>query len=118
MPEGERDAFEDRWVEDSALYRELRDAEAELLDAYARGALSAADRASVAKYLLDAPVQRRKLVFAQRLVDTFPPLVRPSTRWSTIAAAAAIVLLAGAVSWLAWQNAAMRRELAAAAHVP
>ena len=63
LPESERDAFEDRWVEDPSLYQQLRDAEAELLDAYAKNSLSPADRERVAKYLLDSSVQRGKLLF-------------------------------------------------------
>jgi hypothetical protein len=118
LPEDERDAFEDRWVEDSALYEQLRNAEVDLLDAYARGALSPADRKRVSKYLLDSPNQRRKLLFARTLLDAFPAPARPTTPWRRMASAAAIVLLAASVCWLAWQNAAMRRELAAAAHAP
>jgi hypothetical protein len=113
LPESEREALEDRWMEDSALYQQLRDAEAELLDAYARGTLPPADRERVAKYLLDSPVQRRKLRFAQTLVDALPAPARPSIAWRGIAAAAAIVLLAASTSWLVWQNAGLRRELAA-----
>lgn len=113
LPEDQRDALEDRWVEDSALYEQLRNAEVDLLDAYARGELSPADRERVSKYLLASPIQRRKLLFARTLRDTFPAPARRSIAWRGIASAAAIVLLAGSAAWLAWQNAAMRRELAA-----
>jgi hypothetical protein len=118
LPESEREAFEDRWVEDPALYQQVQDAEAELLDAYARDALSREDRDRVAKYLLDSAVQRRKLLFARKLIDAFPAPARPSIAWRSIASAAAIVLLAGAASWLAWQNATMRRASASAVNAP
>ncbi len=118
LSESEREALEDRWVEDSALYEQLRNAEAELLDGYARGVLPAADRGRVEKYLLDSPVQRRKLRFAFTLADSFPAPTRVAVGWNGIAAAAAIVLLAGSVFWLAWQNAGLRRELAVIAQAP
>jgi hypothetical protein len=117
LSEDEREALEDRWVEDSALYEQLRNAEVDLLDAYARGTLSPADRERVSKYLLDSPLQRRKLLFARALRNTFPAQARPTTPWLMVASAAVIVLLAGSVAWLAWQNAAMRREIAGA-HAP
>jgi len=118
LPESERDAFEDRWMEDSALYQQLRDAEADLLDAYASGTLSPEDRERVSKYLLDSPVQHRKLLFVRTLRNAFPKSARPSMAWRWIASAAAIVLLAGVTSWLAWQNHALRLELAGAVNAP
>ena len=118
LPESERDAFEDRWLEDATLYQQLRDAEADLLDAYANGALSPEDRERVSKYLLDSPVQHRKLMFARSLRNAFPKSARPSIAWRWIGAAAAIVLLAGATLWLAWQNASLHRELASVSNAP
>jgi len=118
LPESEREALEDQWMEDSALFQQLCDAEAELLDAYARGTLPAADRERVAKYLLNSPWQQRKLRFARTLADEFPVAAQPSTRWLWIAAAAAILLLAGSVGWLVRQNAGLRRELAVVAQTP
>lgn len=111
LPEAERDAFEDRWMEDPALYEQLQDAEAELLDAYAAGTLSAEDRELVSKHLLGSPNQDRKLLFARKLHEAFPRPVR-STDWRGMAAAAAIVVLAGAVSWLGWENVTFRNRLA------
>jgi len=111
LPEAERDAFEDRWMEDSELYEQLQDAEAELLDAYAAGTLSAGDRELVTKYLLGSPAQERKLLFARKLHHAFPKPAR-STNWAGIAAAAAIVLLTGAASWLGWENVTFRNRLA------
>ena len=114
LPEAERDAFEDRWMEDPELYEQLQDAEAELLDAYAAGTLSAEDRELVRKHLLGSPAQEQKLLFARKLHDAFPKPAR-SANWRWMAAAAAIVMLAGAAFWLGWQNVAMRNRPAASA---
>lgn len=111
LPEAEREAFEERWMEDRELYEQLQDAEAELLDAYAAGTLSAEDRELVIKHLLGSPAQQRKLLFARKLHDAFRQPAR-SANWRGIAAAAAIVVLAGAASWLGWENVAMRKRLA------
>jgi len=115
-PEGEREAIEERWMEDTGLYEQLQDVEAELLDAYAQGKLSADDRESVAKYLLGSPVQDRKLLFARALRNQFPAPARSRVGWLGMAAAAVILLLAGAVAWLAWQNPALRQRLSASAN--
>src|SRR5271168_4413903 len=101
LPEAERDAFEDRWMEDSELYEQLQDAEAELLDAYAAGTLSAGDRELVTKHLLGSPAQEQKLRFARKLHDAFPKPAR-SANWRWIAVAAALLLLVGSASWLGW----------------
>ena len=121
LPESQRDAFEDRWMEDSELYEQLQDVEAELLDGYARGSLFAGDRELVTKYLLGSPVQGRKLLFARTLHDAFPLPAGPSPArlapsWRLVAAAAVIALLAGAVSWLGWQNGALHQRLAEVAN--
>src|SRR5580698_8382219 len=110
LPEAEREAFEDRWMEDSELYEQLQDAEAELLDAYAAGTLSAEDRELVARHLLGSPAQERKLLFARKLHEAFPKPAR-STNWRGMAAAAAIVLLAGGASWLGWENVTLQARL-------
>ena len=65
LPDSEREAFEDRWMEDSGLYNELQDVEAELLDDYASGALTPEDRDLVTRHLLGDPAQDQKLLFAR-----------------------------------------------------
>ena len=111
LPEAERDAFEDRWMDDPELYEQLQDAEAELLDAYAAGTLSAGDRELVRKHLLGSPAQERKLLFARKLHLAFPKPAR-TTSWRGLAAAAVIVVLAGAASWLGWENVTFQKRLA------
>lgn len=116
--ETERQEFEDRWMQDSALFEQLQDTEAGLLDAYARGELSALDRDRVEKYLLGSPAQRQKLHFAQALGRTFAPAA-PNRRWRSAAVTAAIaagVLLASATAFLAIDNVRLSRQLSAAAH--
>jgi len=117
LPDAERDAFEERWMNDLELYQELQDAESELLDAYAAGTLPAEERELVEKYLLASAEQRRKLQFARSLLRAFPkPDRRPM--WRELTAAAAILVLAGAGSWLAWQNASLKKRLAAPVVAP
>jgi hypothetical protein len=111
MPEEQRVALEDRWMEDPDLHQQLRSLEAELLDAYVRGDVSANDRTSIESFLLTSDSQRRKLEFARALqiaVSTPHPSARP---WGMLAAVAACLVLGAAVWWMAWQNLALRREL-------
>jgi hypothetical protein len=117
MPEAERDSFEEQHFDDSELYDQVREVEAELLDGHARGELSAGQRELVEKYLLASSLQRQKLLVARTLAHRFPSPARRSAPWRSIAAAA-IVLLAGGVAWLAWENAALRRDLTRAATKP
>jgi hypothetical protein len=114
LPEDQRDSMEDRWMEDDDAYHELQDAESALLDAYSAGELSPEDRERVEKYLLASPAQKRKLQFARLLPEALPQSNRRSAPWLGLAAAAAILLLAGASGWLLWQNTIARRELAKA----
>lgn len=109
LPESERRAFEDRWMCENHLFEQLQDAEADLLDAYARGELSGQDRERVEKYLLGTSAQRQKLHFAQALARTFVPPAR-KVNWRFIAAIAAAVVLAITTARLAIDNSALRRE--------
>jgi hypothetical protein len=110
--EAELDAFEDLWISDDEIYAELQEVEAELLDAYAKGAVAAQDRERIEKYLLVSPQQHRKLLFARMLTKALPDGRRSRPAPWLAAAAALIVMLAGAAVWLAIQNASLRRELA------
>ena len=118
LPDSQREAFEDRWMEDSELYEQLQDIEAELLDDYASGALPPEDRDLVTRHLLGDPVQDRKLLFARTLRTAFPAPARPRVPWRGYAAAAAIVILAAGAALLGWRNLAMRAELSAMANRP
>ena len=118
LPDSEREAFEDRWMEDSGLYEQLQDVEAELLDDYVNGALPPEDRDLVTRHLLGDPVQDQKLLFARTLRTVFPAPVRPSVPWRGYAAAAAIVILTAGVALLGWRNLVMRHEISAMANRP
>jgi hypothetical protein len=117
LPEAERDAFEDRWVNDYELYQQLQDTEAELLDAYAAGTLSAGDRELVEKHLLGSPAQQQKLRFARALRAALPRR-SGATKWRWMAVAASILALAGVTSWLGWQNHTLQKPLAQTAASP
>jgi hypothetical protein len=111
MPEEQRVALEDRWMEDPDLHQQLRGVEAELLDAYVRGRVSASERTSIESFLLTSDSQRRKLEFA-RALQTAVLTPRPSARpWSMLAAVAASLVLGAGIWWMGWQNLALRREL-------
>jgi hypothetical protein len=112
LPEDQRAALEDRWAADVELHEQIRMAEAELLDAYARGELSAAERKKVEACLLASESQREKLAFARSLAGAFPSAKRLRVSWRALAAAAAIVLMTGVTAWLGYQNTNLRREVA------
>jgi hypothetical protein len=113
MPDDARAAFAERWLAEPGLHEQLRMVEAELLDAYARGELSADDRQSIERHLLHSQHQREKLAFAEVLATRLSGARRPRRRtWLTpLAAAAVITLLAGTITWLASQNQALRHQL-------
>jgi len=112
MPETERDAFAERWFSDPELYRQLQMAEADLLDAYVRGTLSRTQRAQVDRYLLGSEHQRGKLAFARGLKGVLPERRRTVAHWAGLAAAAVLIMLAGATVWLGLRNVALQREIA------
>ena len=126
--EDETGRLEVRLLEDEDLFRTLEGVEDDLFDAHARGRLSAAERERFeARYGPDGDRQRFARAFAQRVdgapgvagapetaktlgvpatprvpgVLAFPPRM-PWRRWTPLAAAAAIAIVAGAVM--------MRRE--------
>lgn len=109
LPAGGREALEERWMLDPALYEQLQAAEADLLDQYARGELSADVRARVETCLLGSPRQREKLLFAQTLQKALVVPRRSRVSWRWIGAAAAIVILGGVTFTLARQIAMLRK---------
>jgi hypothetical protein len=111
MPEEQRAALEDRWMEDPDLHQQLRSVEAELLDAYVRGDVSASDRTSIESFLLTSNSQRRKLEFAQALRTAVSPPRKRARPWGMLAAVAASLVLGAAALWMGWQNLVLRREL-------
>jgi len=52
MPEEARASLAEQWLADPALHEQLRMAEAELLDAYARGEAAPEDRQAIETWLL------------------------------------------------------------------
>lgn len=112
LPEKDRDAFAERWMADPALYEQLRSAEADLLDGYARGEVSSADRALIEQHLLGSDTQRRKLAFAEALHVALPGARRRPVAWVPLAAAAALVAMSATAAWFWQQNDRLRREVA------
>lgn len=113
MPEEERAAFAERWMTDPELYQQLREHEAELLDAYVRNEVASGDRALIERHLLGSGSQRRKLAFAEALHTALPATSRRKPSWLVAAAAAAVIAVAAGAVWLVRQNQELRREMAA-----
>lgn len=80
LDEGERDRVEERYQSDDDFYLRLRVAEDELLDAYAAGELSGADREMFERAYLSNPSRLRKVEANEELLELIarqsPP--RPS----------------------------------------
>jgi hypothetical protein len=113
MPEAEREAFAERWFADPDLYEQLRMAEADLLDAYARGEASLRQREQIERYLLDSKAQREKLAFARALHRALPgPARSAGPRWRVMAAAVAALACGAVGAWVARDNFTPRRETA------
>jgi hypothetical protein len=110
LPEAERQALEDRFVEDKELFASLSAAEDELVEEYARGELAPDERILFEKRLLSVPGIRRRAELLRmlrvRLERTEPDLIIGTKRtllfqnfWRFAAVAGAIVLLAGVAWW-------------------
>jgi hypothetical protein len=111
MPEAQRAAFAERWFTEPELYERLQTAEAELLDDYARGRLSARQRRQVEQFLLGSDAQRRKLNFAEALRAAFPSSGRFRLPWAYVAAA--VLLVATGLSvWLGVENLSLHKQVA------
>ena len=72
MAEDEREVFSERCFVEPGLREDLQMAEADLLDAYARGKAKGEDRKQIERWLLGSSVQRQKLDFAQALATVLP----------------------------------------------
>lgn len=64
MSEAESDRFEQRYLQDEALFEELQQIEDELIDDYASGALTGEDRTRFEQHFLQSPERREKLQLA------------------------------------------------------
>jgi len=133
----EEDAVERHLFEDAGGLERIESAEADLLDACARGELDAAESARVRKLLGRGPAGRERLAFAAELVhaadglsDTQPlpgplslpappqrPAARRPRRFGLAAGIAATLAVAVCGAWHVHQGATARR-MAVNAHPP
>jgi hypothetical protein len=131
LPEEQQVAVEDRAFADPSYLREIQSAEADLIDAYVRGELTADERRDFERMFLASPLRRGKVAFARNLVrlsdehaKSAPKIERVSglralldSIWAWNPAAqfaaglAALVCIAG-ISWLAVRDRSMRFEVA------
>ena len=113
LPPEEAEAIAERLFAEEAFLAEMEDVERDLLDAYATGALSVAERPEVDTHLLTSEDQREKLRYARALCRRRGRHPVPVWKW---AAAAAVVLTAGTGAlWIArLQNENQRLETALA----
>jgi hypothetical protein len=135
LSEEELANVEDRAFSDPAYLGAVKAAETDLIDAYVRGELSAAERARFEGRFLNSPQRRSKLEFARALSRIPPATETPAkdireagggTFWQALAASifgrgaafqyaagnVAILAVAG-VSWLAVENGKIRSQLKA-----
>jgi hypothetical protein len=110
LPEAERQALENRFVDDDESFASLSAAEDDLVEEYARGELAPDERALFEKGLLSVPAIRRRAELLRtlqaRLERTEPDLIIGRKRsflfqgfWRFAAVAGAVVLLAGVAWW-------------------
>lgn len=98
LEDGEREAFEVRFIDDPALSDTVASVESELFDDYLSGDLSAADREAVERNLLVTPEQRHRLASARALRAVIGGSQSRLSGWWWVAAAAAIaVVVTGAL---------------------
>lgn len=112
--EDEQHEIELEMARDQSLFEELRVAESDLLDAYAAGELSTAERAAVEDLYLASDPGRRRVAFARALHSRAVSHARPagrsgSGRWLI---AATVGLVAVGTTLLLWQNRRLRSDLA------
>jgi hypothetical protein len=112
MPEGEREAFSERWFTEPELLENLRLTEADLLDAYARGKVSIEQREQIERWLLGSSTQRQKLDFARALATVLPDASRRRIPWVMLGAVAAGLVLLASLSLLTVRNRRLGNELA------
>jgi len=133
LSEEQQIEVEDRAFSDPEYLRALEDAEADLVDSYVRGELTASDRRQFEGRFLTSTQRRNKVAFARALAQVAGefqpsrPVVRerPSPRRGLLslfagfhpavqfaAGMAVLVIIAGA-AWLAVQNSSMRSRMAA-----
>jgi hypothetical protein len=132
LPEERQAEVEDRAFADPAYLAEIQAAEADLIDSYVRGELTAPERRDFERLFLASPVRRSKVAFARTLArlsdehaNTSAPLAGRTSGFTALvdllrgwnpavqfaAGLAALICIAG-VAWLTVQDRAMRSEVA------
>lgn len=81
LPDAERDAREQEWFVDKALYVQLCEAETALIDAYVRGELGTKERGLFEQQFLTIPARRDRVQTARALVQTIDQSVAPTASW-------------------------------------
>ncbi len=129
LPEPESDALEVGLLADGDAFDAMQAAEDDLIDDYARGALGPADREAFEANFLPRGGMAGRVAFARGLGTAVAEHPAPAARpWSErlagwlgglmpapalrLAAAAAVLVLAVAAGWSAWQTAELRRQVA------
>ena len=122
----ERERLESEYFTNDDTFQEILSAEDDLIDAYARGELSAKERRHFEEHFLNSTASRERVQFARTLagfvVDTptsetpapYQPGFFASLRLSPMAlrfAVVALLALAAATTWLLIQQGRMRNEL-------
>lgn len=134
LSERERERIEEAFFADDEAFEQMLIAEEELIDAYARGELSAEERGRFEAHFLASPRGRERVHFARSLADAVSgarpaqeeaaPQARPSSRRPSLFAglralnpalrfalvAVALVAVIG-IPWLLFERARMRQEL-------
>jgi hypothetical protein len=101
---------EERLLTDDVFARELEVVETELVDDYATGRLSPADRAAFEHVASERPRLQERVAFARTLAQRSAGEVSPrTTRRTWLAVAAAVACLATG-AWLVWQLGAADRS--------
>jgi len=122
----ERERLESEYFTNDDTFQEILSAEDDLIDAYARGELSATERRHFEEHFLNSTASRERVQFARTLagfVTDIPTSEKPapyqpgffaSLRLSPMAlrfAVVALLALAAATTWLLIQQGRLRNEL-------
>jgi hypothetical protein len=132
LSESELGKVEEEYFEDDEAFERLNAVEDELIDAYALGQLSLAERKRFEQRLLLSPVQRERVKFSRTLLRTasgahqiesnIPPLKRTASWWTSpfnflqtlnpvlSLSAAAVLILAVLAGWWLIQRNNLRQE--------
>lgn len=118
MSEPERNEVQERLFRDDEFFETVAEAETDLIDAYASGELTQAEREQMERSILRSPAARKRAEFAAALAGveattgTLPSnkLVMSRLRWIPVAAA---VVLAIAAAALLVENRGLRNRIVA-----